>query len=89
MTRTTCNGYGCKFRLPIYLFMHDLSAMSIRLVARDLYRLIREVSELEKQIESAAPEIKAALKNELRKVKAESERVRRLLDGSKERSAKS
>ena len=63
--------------------------MSIRLVARDLYRLIREVSELEKQIESAAPEIKAALKNELRKVKAESERVRRLLDGSKERSAKS
>ncbi|MDZ7581118.1 MAG: hypothetical protein U5R30_10950 [Deltaproteobacteria bacterium] len=69
--------------------MHDLSAMSIRLVARDLYRLIREVSELEKQIESAAPEIKAALKNELRKVKAESERVRRLLDGSKERSAKS
>ncbi|MFO7687233.1 MAG: hypothetical protein R6V60_14210 [Desulfobacterales bacterium] len=68
--------------------MHDLNAMSIRLVARDLYRLIREVSELEKQIENAAPEIKAALKNELRKVKAESERVRRLLDGSKERSAK-
>lgn len=88
MTRTTCNGYGYKLRLPVYLFMRDLNAMSIRLVARDLYRLIREVSELEKQIENAAPEIKAALKNELRKVKAESERVRRLLDGSKERSAK-
>jgi hypothetical protein len=88
LTRTTCNGYGYKLRLPVYLFMHDLNAMSIRLVARDLYRLIREVSELEKQIENAAPEIKAALKNELRKVKAESERVRRLLDGSKERSAK-
>ena len=63
--------------------------MSIRLIARDLYRLIREVSELEKQIDDAPPERQEALTVELRKVKAERDRLRRVLDGSKESSTKS
>ena len=63
--------------------------MSIRLIARDLYRLIREVAELEKQIDDAPPERQEALTEELRKVKAERDRLRCVLDGSKERPSKS
>ncbi|MFZ0134835.1 MAG: hypothetical protein WAK95_20030 [Desulfobacterales bacterium] len=58
--------------------------MSIRLIAKDLYRLIREVSELQQRIDEAPPEKKEALQDELHKIKAEQERLRRALDGSKE-----
>jgi hypothetical protein len=63
--------------------------MSIRLIARDLYRLIREVSELEKQIDDAPLERQEALTDELRKAKFERDRLRRFLDGSKESPTKS
>jgi hypothetical protein len=63
--------------------------MSIRLIARDLYRLIREVAELEKQIDDAPPERQEALTEELRKAKAELNCLRRVLDGSKESPTKS
>ena len=63
--------------------------MSIRLIARDLYRLIREVSELEKLIDGAPLERQEAMTDELRKVKAERDRLRRVLDGSKESPTKS
>jgi len=63
--------------------------MSIRLIARDLYRLIREVAELEKQIDDAPPERQEALTEELRKAKAEHKCLRRVLDGSKESPTKS
>jgi len=63
--------------------------MSIRLIARDLYRLIREVAELEKQIDDAPRERQEALTEELRKVKVERNRLRRVLDGSKESPTKS
>lgn len=63
--------------------------MSIRLIVRDLYRLIREVSELEKQIDDAPLERREALTDELRKVKTERDRLRRVLDGSKESPTKS
>jgi hypothetical protein len=63
--------------------------MSIRLIARDLYRLIREVSELEKQIDDAPLERQEALTDELRKAKVERDRLRRALDGSKESPTKS
>lgn len=63
--------------------------MSIRLIAKDLYRLIREVSELEKQIDDAPLERQEALTDELRKVKAERDHLRRVLDGSKESPTKS
>ena len=63
--------------------------MSISLIARDLYRLIREVSELEKQIDDALLERQEALTDELRKAKVERDRLRRALDGSKESPTKS
>ena len=63
--------------------------MSIRLIARDLYRLIREVSELEKQIDDAPLDRQEALTDELRKVKAERDHLRQVLDGSKESPTKS
>ena len=63
--------------------------MSIRLIARDLYRLIREVSELEKQIDDALLERQEALTDELRKAKVERDRLRLALDGSKEIPTKS
>lgn len=63
--------------------------MSISLIARDLYRLIREVSELEKLIDGAPLERQEDMTNELRKVKAERDRLRRVLDGSKESPTKS
>ncbi|MGB5615428.1 MAG: hypothetical protein PVG81_02865 [Desulfobacterales bacterium] len=63
--------------------------MSISLIARDLYRLIREVSELEKLIDGAPLERQEAMTDELRKVKAERDRLRRVLDGSKESPTKS
>jgi hypothetical protein len=63
--------------------------MSIRLIARDLYRLIREVSELEKQIDDALLERQEALTDELRKAKVERDCLRRVLDGSKESPIKS
>ena len=63
--------------------------MAISLIARDLYRLIREVSELEKLIDGAPLERQEAMTDELRKVKAERDRLRRVLDGSKESPTKS
>lgn len=58
--------------------------MSVRLIAKDLYRLIRETEELEKQIRNAPLEKQDKLKDELRKIKAERDRMRQILDGSKD-----
>ncbi len=63
--------------------------MSIRLIARDLYRLIRKVSDLEKQIDDAPKERQEAMTDELRKAKAERDRLQRVLDGRKENPTKS
>ena len=63
--------------------------MSIRLIARDLYRLIRKVSDLEKQINDALMERQEELTDELRKAKAERDHLRQVLDGSKESLTKS
>lgn len=63
--------------------------MSIRLIARDLYRLIRKVSELEKQIDDAPMERQEAMTDELRKAKVERDRLQRALDGSKQSPKKS
>ena len=59
--------------------------MSIRLIAKDLYRLQQEVEELEKQLETAAFEKRAKLQDHLRKMKAERDRMRRVLDGQIDR----
>jgi len=58
--------------------------MSIRLIAIDLYRLIKEVEALEKKIEKASAEKQEGLKEQLRKLKAERDRMRRMLDGEKD-----
>ena len=55
--------------------------MSIRLIARDLYRLQKEIDALEKQIETAASERLEELQECLRRVRAEHTRMRRVLDG--------
>ncbi|MBI9084674.1 MAG: hypothetical protein JEZ11_13840 [Desulfobacterales bacterium] len=58
--------------------------MSIRLIAQDLYRLIREVEALQQRIDAAPENQKAALEDTMRKKKAERDRMRRALDGRKE-----
>ncbi len=62
--------------------------MSIRLLAKDLYRLHREVEKLEKQLQQAAPEKKAALEERLRRARAEKEELRRILDGQLDRRSR-
>ncbi len=58
--------------------------MSIRLLAKDLYRLMREVADLQRQVDDAPPDKKESLEDRLRKLKAEHDRLRRALDGNKE-----
>lgn len=61
--------------------------MSIRMIAIELYRLEREVDQLEKQIEDTPFEKQAELKDRLRKVKAERNRMRNILAGRKDAPA--
>jgi len=60
--------------------------MSIRLLARDLYRLIREVEQLENQLQRSSAEKNDHLRTRLHKVRAERDRLRRALEGRKDRS---
>lgn len=57
--------------------------MPIRMVAKELYLCIKEVEKLEKQIEKAPFEKQQALKDQLRKAKAERNRIRNALEGKK------
>ncbi|MGE0086387.1 MAG: hypothetical protein AB7S75_18415 [Desulfococcaceae bacterium] len=59
--------------------------MSIRLIARDLYRLIREAEEIQKKIEMAPYEKRAKLEEQFRKATAEIKQMRDMLDGQKDR----
>ena len=61
--------------------------MSIRLIAKDLYRLQQEVEELEKLVETAPQKKREELEDRLRKMKAERDRMRRILDGEIDRSS--
>jgi hypothetical protein len=58
--------------------------MSIRLIARDLYRLKREVESLENEAEGAPVPMRAALEERLRQARAEYRRMRQVLEGAKE-----
>ncbi len=58
--------------------------MSIRLLARDLYRLQREVESLERQLEAAPAARRESIEATLREVKAERNRLRAALDGQKD-----
>lgn len=58
--------------------------MSIQLLARDLYRLIREVETLEAAMASADVADRPALEERLRTARAEKALLRRALEGSKQ-----
>ncbi len=58
--------------------------MSIRLIAKDLYELIRKVETLEKELENTPYEHQSDMKDELRKLLAEKNRMRKVLEGCKD-----
>jgi hypothetical protein len=58
--------------------------MSIRMIAEDLYRLQREVERLEQELNVAPPGNKDELEEHLRKVRAERNRLRGMLEANKE-----
>ncbi len=55
--------------------------MSIKLLARDLYRLQKEVERLEEKLATASAENRAGIEEALRRTRAEKQSVRRALDG--------
>lgn len=59
--------------------------MSIRELARELYRLQREVDALERKLNGTLGEGEDALKARLRKARAERDRMQRILDGRLDR----
>ena len=61
--------------------------MSIRRIAKDLYRLQQEVEKLEQQIKSSDVDKREALKDRLRKLTAERNRIRKILNGEIDRSS--
>lgn len=62
--------------------------MPIRMIAKELYQLLQEVEELEEQLKSVPFEKQAKIKDQLRKTKAERDRLRAILEGKKEHSTK-
>ena len=57
--------------------------MSIRMIAQELYRLGQEVDKLEAEIEAALPHERESMRERLRKLRAERDRMRKILDGEK------
>lgn len=58
--------------------------MSVRMIARDLYRLQQEVDRLESRLKTCPPARREELEDQLRKSRAERDRVKRMLEGAKE-----
>jgi hypothetical protein len=58
--------------------------MSIRLIAKDLYRLRQEVERLETELAAAPMAELEAIKSRLRQARAEHDRLRATLDGRKD-----
>jgi hypothetical protein len=61
--------------------------MPIRLIAKELYRLQREVEEIEKELQAAPPREQDSIRDTLRKKRAEWQQVRNILDGEKAHAA--
>jgi hypothetical protein len=57
--------------------------MGIRMIAKELYRLEQAVEELEKQESSAPPDERDGFREQLRQLKAERNRMRKMLEGEK------
>lgn len=58
--------------------------MSIRLIAKDLYRLRQEVERLETELAAAPLDKQEAIQTRLRQRRAERDRLRAALDGRKD-----
>lgn len=58
--------------------------MSIRAIARDLYRVQQQVDTLEKQMAAASPTDQDRIQGELHQAKKEMAMIKRILDGEKE-----
>jgi chromosome segregation ATPase len=58
--------------------------MSIRMIAKDLYRLQQEVEQLEQELRAAQPGNKGELEQQLRRARAERDRLRGMLEANKE-----
>jgi GAF domain-containing protein len=54
------------------------------MIARDLYRLQQEVDKLESRLKACSLAKREELEDQLRKARAEKDRVKRLLEGCKE-----
>jgi hypothetical protein len=54
------------------------------MIAKELYHLQQEVQKLEAEIESAALNEREAMRERLRKLKSERDRMRKMLDGEKD-----
>ena len=61
--------------------------MSLRLIARDLYRLQQVVDRLEKALADAPCARREALERELMRARSERDMVKRMLDGRLDRRA--
>lgn len=58
--------------------------MSIKNVARDLYRLQKEVERLEKELENCPPDKRQHLEEELIEARQERDKIKELLEGAKQ-----
>jgi len=58
--------------------------VSIREIARELYRLQKEIERIERILKSISPEGKKELGVKLKKIKAERDRVKSVLEGMKQ-----
>jgi hypothetical protein len=58
--------------------------MSIRLLAKDLYRVQQQVGRLERALQEAPVAQQADLEDKLRQARAERERLRRIMEGQKD-----
>jgi hypothetical protein len=56
------------------------------MIAKEFYMLQQEVESLEKDLHSASQERKDELEEQLRRARAERDRMRRILEGNKEPS---
>ena len=62
--------------------------MSIRMLAKELYRLQQAVEKLEEELASAAAGQQEMIETKLREARAERSRLRAILDGQKDSSGK-
>jgi hypothetical protein len=56
------------------------------MIAKEFYMLQQEADSLERDLKSASPEEQEELEEQLRKARAERDRMRRLVEGNKEPS---